>query len=88
MRGVAVVLIGAVALAAASTADARIPALYRNCKALNAKYPHGIGRLHASDKTSGTPVTTFVRSDHLYRLAMSFNRGLDRDKDGIACEKA
>ena len=23
----------------------------------------------------------------LYRLAMSYNRGLDRDKDGIACEK-
>ena len=23
----------------------------------------------------------------LYRIAMSYNRGLDRDKDGIACEK-
>jgi hypothetical protein len=88
VRGVAVVLIGAVALAAASTASARIPALYRNCKTLNAKYPHGIGRTHAHDKTSGTPVTAFVRSDHLYRVAMSYNRGLDRDKDGIACEKA
>jgi Excalibur calcium-binding domain len=31
----------------------------------------------------GTPVTTFKRSNRLYRL----NKGLDRDKDGIASEK-
>jgi hypothetical protein len=42
----------------------------------------------ASDHTSGTPVTNFKRSTKLYKLAMSYNRGLDRDKDGIACEKA
>jgi hypothetical protein len=30
----------------------------------------------------------FKRSTKLYKLAMSYNRGLDRDKDGIACEKA
>jgi hypothetical protein len=28
-------------------------------------------------------VTNFRRSNRLYRL----NKGLDRDKDGIACEK-
>jgi hypothetical protein len=28
------------------------------------------------------------RRTKLYRLAMSYNRGLDRDKDGVACEKA
>ena len=88
VRGLAVVLTGAIALAAASTAAARIPPAYKNCTSLDKKYPHGIGRAHAHDKTSGTPVTTFVRSDHLYRIAMSYNRGLDRDKDGIACEKA
>ena len=48
----------------------------------------GGGRLHAHDATSGTPVTNFKRSTTLYNLAMSYNRGLDRDKDGIACEKA
>jgi hypothetical protein len=32
---------------------------------------------------SGTPVTNFKRSTRLYLQ----NRGLDRDKDGIACEK-
>jgi hypothetical protein len=39
-----------------------------------------------SSRTSGDPVTNFKRSNALYRLAMSYNRGLDRDKDGIACE--
>jgi Excalibur calcium-binding domain len=33
------------------------------------------------------PVTNFKRSTFLYRIAMRYNRGLDRDKDGIACEK-
>jgi hypothetical protein len=36
---------------------------------------------------SACPVTSFKRSTRLYRIAMSYNRGLDRDKDGIACEK-
>jgi Excalibur calcium-binding domain len=59
------------------------PGKYRNCKSLNAKYPHGVGRVGARDKTSGVPVTNFKRSNRLYRL----NEGRDRDKDGIACEK-
>jgi hypothetical protein len=46
-----------------------------------------VGKVGAHDKTSGVPVTTFKRSTRLYRIAMSYNRGLDRDKDGIACEK-
>ena len=63
-------------------------ALYKNCTNLNKKYPHGLGRVGARDHTSGTSVTNFKRSTRLYKLAMSYNRGLDRDKDGIACEKA
>jgi hypothetical protein len=51
------------------------------------KYPHGVGKLHARDKTTGTPVTTFKRSTRLYNIAMSYNKGLDGDKDAIACEK-
>jgi hypothetical protein len=51
---------------------------------LNARYPHGVGRVGARDHTSsGDPVTDFKRSNKLYVE----NRGLDRDKDGIACEK-
>ena len=76
-----------------STAKASGPAIdrasastaftYRNCRALNRAYPHGVGRYGARDHTSGTPVANFRRSNRLYRL----NRGVDRDKDGIACEK-
>jgi excalibur calcium-binding domain-containing protein len=88
MRLLSLVAVALIAVAVASVASAKIPPLYKSCAALNAKYAHGIGRAHAHDKTSGTPVTTFTRSDRLYRIAMSHNRGLDRDKDGIACEKA
>jgi Excalibur calcium-binding domain len=77
-----------VALIAATGVGARTPPLYKNCTNLNKKYPHGIGKAHARDHTSGTPVTNFTHSDRLYRIAMSYNRGLDRDRDGIACEKA
>jgi hypothetical protein len=95
-RGVVVVLIGAVALASAQSAvaisepsiSARAPALYKNCTNFNKRYPHGVGKLTARDKTSGTPVTNFRRSTRIYNIAMRWNRGLDRDKDGIACEKA
>jgi hypothetical protein len=72
---------------AAPTASAVMPVLYKNCTNLNRRYPHGLGRRLAVDKTSGTPVRNFYRSTRLYLRAMSYNRGLDRDKDGIACEK-
>jgi hypothetical protein len=83
-------LASAVALAGtvASSSEAATPALYKNCTNFNKKYPHGVGRLRAKDHTSGTPVTTFKRSTALYTIAMKYNRGLDRDKDGIACESA
>jgi hypothetical protein len=50
----------------------------------NRRYPHGVGKVGARDHTSGTPVTNFKRSNTLYRQ----NAHLDRDKDGMACEKA
>jgi Excalibur calcium-binding domain len=84
-------LVLAVALALlvmAPTAAARMPLLYRSCAHLHTKYPHGVGRAKARDRTTGTqPVTTFRRSDKLFALVMSYNRGLDRDHDGIACEQ-
>jgi Excalibur calcium-binding domain len=82
-----VVLLAMLAATALAGVDAA-PPLYKNCTHMNKKFPHGLGRLGARDHTSGTPVTNFKRSTKLYRLAMSYNRGLDGDKDGIACEKA
>ena len=43
---------------------------------------------YAHDRTSGTPVRNFFHNTQQYRLAVSHNATLDRDKDGIACEKA
>jgi len=80
-------LVLAAPTSAALRGDAAMPRLYRNCTALNAKYPHGLGRANAVDKTSGERVTNFRRSTRLFLVAMSYNRGLDRDKDRVACEK-
>jgi hypothetical protein len=82
------VVAGVVVLAAtASAAREAIPARWKNCTVVNKRFPHGVGKLRAHDKTTGTPVTNFRRSTALYLTAMHYNRGLDRDKDGIACEK-
>ena len=87
MVAAVVVLFAMLAATALAGVDAA-PPLYKNCTNVNKKYLHGLGRVGARDHTSGTPVTSFKRSTKLYKLAMSYNRGLDRDKDGIACEKA
>ena len=81
----ATVAIVAVAGAGALPPQASLGARsFPNCKALNKRYPHGVGVPGARDHTSsGKPVTTFWRSRPTYRA----NRGLDRDKDRIACEK-
>jgi Excalibur calcium-binding domain len=88
VKGVLPVVALVAALIATSVASALVPPLYNNCTSLHKRYPHGVGRLGARDHTSGTPVTNFKRSTRLYRIAMSYNDDLDRDKDGIACEKA
>ena len=82
------VIVGLVALSlsvgiGAGPVDAVTAHHYANCKALNAKYPHGVGLPGAHDKTSGVPVTNFTRNRAVY-LA---NTARDRDKDKIACEK-
>ena len=88
MKRIASCLIAAVVLGfAAGTAEGAAPLVYKNCTNLNKKYPHGLGKLLARDKAAGDPVTNFKRSTRLYLVAMSHNKRLDGDKDGIACEK-
>jgi hypothetical protein len=86
---VAVAILLGVASAPAGTSA--VPYLWQNCTHVHTKYRHGVGKVGAHDRTTGTPVTTFYRSTRLYNIAMSYNsqRGynLDRDRDGIACEK-
>lgn len=74
----------AAAGSAVSATQAPMAKTFKNCTALNKKYPHGVGRsTKVRDHTSGEPVTTFKVSKALYKA----NKKSDRDKDGIACEK-
>jgi hypothetical protein len=57
------------------------------CTWLQRYYPSGVGRVGAVDRTNGTPVTAWRRDTAAYNRAMSFNRDLDGDRDGIACEQ-
>lgn len=91
MKRVAVIaltagLLGASALTQAAHA-AHTETIWQNCTAYNHQFPHGVGRDHAHDHTSGTPVRNFLHSTVKYNIAMNHNRGLDGDQDGIACEK-
>ena len=70
------------------TAAAHTTGIHDNCTELNKKWPHGVGLKSARDKTSGTPVRNFYRNSRAYKRADRHNGTLDRDNDGIACEKA
>ena len=90
LASVLVGIVAALTVLVASVPAAReaVPYKWKNCTIVNNRYPHGVGKRFAHDKTtSGDPVTNFRRSTALYLTAMHYNRGLDRDKDGIACEK-
>jgi len=84
----------ALPLAATSTSAEAVTAKhYKNCKALNKVYKHGVGKKGARDKTSGTRVKNFKVSTKVYKMnngprnASTGEYDLDRDNDGIACEK-
>src|SRR6476661_163080 len=88
-RRTALATIAALALtlpagALTGSADATAPHTFANCTALNKVFHHGVGKPNAHDHTSGTPVRNFKKSLAWYNK----NSGSDRDKDGIACEKA
>lgn len=68
-------------------AEAHTTGIHDNCTNLNKKWPHGVGRRNAVDKTSGVRVTSFYRNNDAYWAAEHHNGTLDRDNDGIACEK-
>lgn len=77
---------------ATTAAEAAVPKPFKNCTELNKTYKHGVGKKSAKDRiggkyVAGKSVTTFKKSDSIYAKAMKANKGLDRDKDGVACEK-
>jgi hypothetical protein len=79
---------------AAVVSHAAQPRSYKNCASLNKVYPHGVGRKGARDKVSRGPrVTNFRINNTVYAYndgkppRHRGERDLDRDNDGIACEK-
>ena len=87
-------LVAAVTVAAAGMLGLAAPAQaapppvkkYANCTALNKVFKHGVARKGAKDKVAGKtkPVTNFT----VYTKMYDANKAkLDRDKDGVACEK-
>ena len=61
---------------------------FKNCTAVNAKYPGGVANnASAQNKNKKgelvASTATFVVDKKIYNA----NKGLDRDKDGIICEK-
>ncbi|WP_433528760.1 excalibur calcium-binding domain-containing protein [Micromonospora sp. CA-263727] len=76
--------VGGGSVAVVSPAQAAAPT-FKNCTAMHKKYKHGVGKKGARDKVRGKtkPVTNFKVSTAIYNA----NKKLDRDKDGVACEK-
>jgi len=93
MRISAVVAAGVVALglsfAPTASGSPSTPWLWQRCSHVNKRYPHGVGKRYAHDhtKSGANPVTNFYRSTRLYKIAIGYNKRLDADKDGIACEQ-
>lgn len=76
--------LGTAVLVPATSAEAKVP-VFKNCTAMHKVYKHGVGKKGARDKVrSGKPVTTFKVSTKIYNAQP---RGLDRDRDGVACEQ-
>ena len=62
---------------------------YANCKSLNKVFPHGVAKSSSvKDRNKkGQVVANPVRNFKVNAAIYSVNKGLDRDKDGIAFEK-
>jgi hypothetical protein len=54
---------------------------FKNCTALNKVYPGGVAEKYRINENRGGRIPPKV-SSKIYKE----NKGLDRDKDGIACE--
>jgi hypothetical protein len=91
LAGAAVALAVAAGTGVVVTAPvaAHTTGIHDNCTSLNKKWPHGVGLRKAVDKGPAPQdrVRNFTKNNKQYRLADRHNGTLDRDNDGIACEK-
>ena len=81
-RVIAAVLVVVMGLVLAVPASAATPRVFKNCKAANKVYRHGIAKnfkvIKSADGLTGRPFVSF-------KLYVA-NHTRDRDKDGVACE--
>ena len=68
---------------ATTTPPAPKPVKYKNCTELNKVYPGGVAKSASSKNKGGKIRLVQVVNAKLYDL----NKSLDRDKDGLACER-
>ncbi|MFS0731234.1 excalibur calcium-binding domain-containing protein [Curtobacterium sp. 1P10AnD] len=86
------VVLAATAVVGGATAAQAAPTVYKNCDAVHRVYSGGIAKKSVTKNkvTSAGKVTyralkgTVKKDDKLYAA----NKKLDRDADGIACEKS
>jgi Excalibur calcium-binding domain len=83
IQRMAQVLVVTVLIALATTGEAELRR-YGRCEFLNKDFPHGVGLAGARDRAAdGNPVRNFTIKPDVYKR----NKGLDRDRDRIACER-
>ncbi|GAB3256358.1 excalibur calcium-binding domain-containing protein [Kineosporia babensis] len=61
---------------------------YKNCTALNKDFKHGIRKKGGKDKVRGKSDPVPAKLIPIRTKLYNANTKLDRDKDGVACEKA
>ncbi len=61
---------------------------FKNCTAVNAKYPGGVAnKASAKNKNKKGELVQSTQAFVVDKKIYNANKGLDRDKDGIICEK-
>ncbi len=93
----ALALVGASVVPAQAAPDARTPQTsvaqlfaakkFKNCTELTKKYPHGVGKKGARDLANGKPKRGAKNNFRVDNALYAANKHLDRDRDGIACER-
>lgn len=83
-KSIAVIAIAVSSVVVAITPASAAGSAYQNCNAMHVRYKGGVGKPGAVDRrASGHAKYAPTRSTALYNA----NKGLDRDRDGIACEQ-
>lgn len=72
------------AIAASAATPKVVVPKFKNCAAMNKQYPGGVARVGAHDKRASGHAS---HKPYVNTVLYNVNRALDRDHDGISCEK-